>query len=602
MAERATYSLSERVRLDDADEASRLRPLPLLMRLVGYMSPYRSKVVLALVGMAVYSLAVVAVPWTIRLIIDDYVVPRDLSGLNVMLLLFGVASLLQAGAGYYHRRLMLYLGQRVLYALRMDIFGHLQRLSMIFFNHNEVGRIMSRVQNDVVELQELGFMVIRAVGNLVAIVAVAAAMIIMEWQLALLTFAIFFVVFPGGAAWQRTSRRPFMRVRQTAAGLVSKLQESIAGVRVVQSLNREAMNIRQFNEASGENLKSNITAAIYEAVLWPGVNLLHGVVLAVLVVVGGGKVLNGTLEVGVLFAFILYLERFVEPAIRLSYEFGQINRSLVSGSRIFELIDVQPLINDRPDAVALGRIRGDVRFEGVGFEYESGSPVLSDVDLEVRAGETVALVGATGAGKTTLASLLMRFYDVTEGRITVDGNDIRDVTLESITGQMSAVAQEPFLFSGTVGDNIRYNHTDATQDDVVSAAKAAGAHEFIEKLEHGYETELLERGGNLSIGQRQLISFARALLADPSILILDEATASIDTNTEVLIQLALESLLKDRTALVIAHRLSTIRNADRIIVIDQGRIVEQGPHDELVSLKGTYARLHAYTTEGNQDR
>ena len=568
-------------------------------RLFRYVLPHRARLLLTLAAVMVYTATVVALPWMIAKIIDDYVREGDLSGLNVVVPIFVGLALLQYGSQYVHLRTMSFVSQKVLYTLRVGLFRHLQRLSMSFYNRNEVGRVMSRVQNDVSQLQEFLSIVVITIADVLSLVGIITAMTLMNAQLAAVTLSIIPVLFVMMVVWQRFARRAFMRARRAISEVNANLQENISGVRVVQSMNRENANIRSFGSANSENLGANLEAVRTQAVLFPSVEFLSAVGLAFVIVFGGSLVLENAIEVGVLVAFALYIQRFFEPALNLTMQYGSLQRAMASGVRIFELMDVEPELVDKPDSLNVETVSGDVKFEEVSFHYTEEEPVLRSVDMHIPAGHTVALVGPTGAGKTTIVSLLMRFYDVREGRILLDGVDIRDITLDSLTMQMAVVPQEPYLFSGTVRENIRYNRTGASDEDVVRAAEAVGAHDFIMKMERGYDTPLQERGGNLSVGQRQLISFARALVADPRVLLLDEATANIDTYTETLIQRALDELLRDRTAIVIAHRLSTIRNADNIIVLDDGQVVEQGRHTELAAGGGLYARLYSYSAEGS---
>ena len=579
-------------------EDGRVYDHKVVRRLFAYMLPHRARLLLVLAAVIVYTGTVVALPWMVAKIIDEYVREGNLSGLNAVVLIFVGIALLQYGSQYVHLRTMSFVGQRVLYDLRVGLFGHLQGLSMKFYNRNETGRVMSRVQNDVSQLQEFLSIVIITIADVLSLTGIITAMMLMNARLAIITLSVIPVLILMMAIWQRFARRAFMRARRAISVVNGSLQENISGVRVIQSMNREDANIRSFDDANSENLGANLAAVRMQAVLFPSVEFLSAFALALVIVFGGSLALNNAIEVGVLVAFALYIQRFFEPVLNLTMQYGSLQRAMASGARIFELMDVEPEVVDRPGSRDVHAVDGEVLFEDVSFHYIEGEPVLKNVDLHVPAGHTVAVVGPTGAGKTTIVSLLMRLYDVTEGRVLLDGVDIRDITLDSLSKCTSIVAQEPFLFSGTISENIRYNSIDATDEDVVRAATAVGAHDFITRMEHGYDTAIQERGGNLSVGQRQLISFARALVADPAILLLDEATANIDTHTEMLIQSALDELLRGRTAIVIAHRLSTIRNADRIVVVDQGRIVEEGKHDELVASGGLYASLHSYSAEG----
>ena len=566
-----------------------------LVRLMGYARPYQRQFALAVVAMFAYGGAVIALPWTIKLAIDGQVMSGEGSqgGLAAVVGLFCLAALFRLAMGVIHTRILVKLSELLILDIRTQLFEHIQRLSMSFYDRHRAGRVMSRVQNDVSELSEAMLVVlVYVLVDMVSVAGIVFAMLAMDVQLAAVTLVLAALLIPGLMFWRRFAQRPMRRVRETIAEVNSGIQENVAGIRVVQSLNRQQQNTQAFGAVNRENLDAALKAARYRQGLFPSVELLATLAVALVILIGGQRI-GASLEVGLLVAFALYIERLFEPIRDLSGDFGKVTSSLVAADRVFELLDVVPEVATAPDAVALARVAGRIRYEDVSFHYEPGSPVLREVSLDVEPGETVALVGPTGAGKTTFVSLLLRLYDVFEGRVTVDGHDLRNVTPGSLSRQISAVPQEPFLFSATVRENIRYNRTDLSDDEVVEAAKAVGAHEFITRLKDGYDTELEERGGNLSMGQRQLISFARALARDPRILILDEATANVDTETELHIQQALESLMRGRTSFVIAHRLSTVRNADRIVVLDQGRIVEQGTHSELLAKRGLYHELHS---------
>ena len=578
----------------DQDETGKIYDHRIVMRLLSYFRPYATIVIIAFVATMAYTATVVALPLIVAVVIDDYI-PDDLSGLNWIVGVFVAVAAVQFLASYLNMRLMALAGQNVLRTLRIELFNHIQRLSMSFFDENEVGRIMSRVQNDVRQLQEVLPIFVNSLGQVMSLIGIVGAMMFLNVRLALITLSVVPILFIALSIWQRFARRSFMRVRTAIAEVNSGLQENISGVRVVQSLNQEQRNIRRFERSNVANLEANLQASRLSSALLPTVEILTSLGLALVVFFGGYMVFGGSVEAGVLVAFALYIQRFFEPVRTLTQEYGSLQRAMVSGERIFEILDLAPDVVEREDAPDLPPLKGSIAYQDVSFHYHDDEPVLHGVNLDIAPGQTVAFVGPTGAGKTTMISLLLRLYDVTEGRIAIDGVDIRDIALDSLYRQVSVVPQEPYLFSGlTIADNIRYNRADVSNEQIAAAAKAVGAHEFIMKLERGYDTPLQERGGNLSIGQRQLISFARAVVGEPRILILDEATANIDTNSEMQIQHALTEMLEHRTAVVIAHRLSTIRNADVIVVLDGGKIVEQGSHGELMALNGMYARLQSF--------
>ncbi len=579
--------------LSDDDALGKAYDHKIVVRLMKYVGPYKGQAILSALTMVIYTLTGVAIPWIIKLGIDSYISKGDLSGLNVIAVLLVMTALVNWASNYIQTMSMARVSQGVLYSLRNRMFLHLQNLSPSFYDKSEVGRIMSRVQNDVNNLQEFLSVAILTTGDLLSLFGIVIALLLMDIELGLITMAVVPFLVLIMIWWQKYAVGAFMRVRRAISIVNGALHENIAGVRVVQSMNRQDTNLQQFDAKNREHLEANLYAARLSAGLMPVVDILTGISIGLVIVFGGEMVLAKSLAVGTLVAFVLYIQRFFDPIRNLTMQYTQFQRAMASGVRIFELLDVKPDVVDAKDASDLPPIKGEVELERVSFGYVPGVDVLKDVSLHINPGETVAIVGPTGAGKTTLVSLLSRFYDVNEGRILVDGHDIRSVTRRSLASQMSMVLQEPFLFSGTVKENIKFNHVNATDDEVIEAAKAVNAHDFVMRLEKGYDTYLQERGSNLSIGQRQLISFARAIVANPHILILDEATANIDSYTEMLIQKALQNLLQGRTAIVIAHRLSTIRGADKIVVLDHGRIVEVGKHQELLEKGGLYAKLYA---------
>lgn len=566
-----------------------------LPKLKRFVKPFRWYLLLALALAVAISLLSTVGPLLVRRAIDVDIPSGDFSQLSKTALTYlGIMFLIEV-LSVSQRYVMSWTGQHMLYSMRRALFSHLQDLGLDFYDKLQAGRIMSRVTSDVESLNQLiSSGVIGLLTDLVTLVAIMAIMIQMNLKLALATLTVVPLLFL--VVWTLRTRmtRAYHLVRRRIADIAANLQESISGMKIVQAFSREELNAEKFSDTNYESFQAQLEAARLHALFHPMVDIISAFGSALIVYYGGLRMAwnDPTVTVGTIVAFLNYMTRFFWPIRNLTEVYNLILQAGVSSERVFEILDTEPNVKDKQGAIELGKVQGHVKFNNVVFGYEPGLPVLHGISLEARPNETIALVGPTGAGKSSIINLLCRFYDVDEGEILVDGIDIRDVTVESLRRNMGIVLQDTFIFSGTVRDNIRYGRLDATDEEVERAAKIVGAHDFIMRLPDGYDTEVRERGSRLSVGQRQLLSFARALLADPRILILDEATSSVDAYTEYLIQKALEKLFEGRTSIVIAHRLSTIRNADRIYVIQDGRVAEVGNHEELMAKGGLYKSLY----------
>ena len=567
-----------------------------LRGLLELLRPYRWRVLAMLFALAAATGAALAPAPLAALAINHGIERHDEGALDLVVAAFLASAVIYLVMSYAQTYLVGWVGQRTLQDLRLQLFSHLQRLSIGFYSRNRAGVIISRITNDVEALDQLvedGLATLIQSGLM--LIGVVVILFVMDSHLALLTFLALPLLALGGVAFRIASADAYRLTREKIALITGYLQESLSGIRVVRSFGQERRHMRQFAELNEDNRRVNQTTVNLNAAYFPGVELLSALVTVEILLVGGYAVLNGDTSTGIVFAFIAALNNFFDPIQQLSQLYTTYQSGMAALDKIFDLLDEEPELIDAPDAVELDRIRGELRFDDVSFRYgaaDDGAWALRDIDLVIPPGQTVALVGETGAGKSTFAKLVARFYDPTLGRVLVDGHDLRTVTAHSLRSQMGIVPQEGFLFSGTVRDNISFGKPGATDAEISAAARAVGADGFIAELEHGYDTEVGERGVQLSAGQRQLVAFARALVADPRILVLDEATSNVDVHTESLIEDGLRRLVAGRTAIVIAHRLSTIRNAGRIMVLEDGTIVEQGTHDELLDAGGRYWELY----------
>ncbi len=568
----------------------------IVLRIWEFVRPYKRQLMISIIAVLVFTGTQIAIPLIISYAIDNGLTAGTAgqSALRSAMIAFAIAIGLNYGSAWVQESVVGKAAENVLFDIRTAMFSHLQDVSLTFMDKTEVGRLMSRLQGDVNAMQEFLETSVLSVGDIVLLFGIIGSMLWLNVQLGLMTLCVLPILFLVRVVWLPRAREAFMAAHVANSVANGALAEAIHGVRTVQSMDRQPINFALYDDKALATLQAHRTASKFAQVMVPIVDGLTGIAMAVVVVIGGSMVLDQQLEVGVMVAFLFYIQRFFDPIRSLTMQYSVMQRAMASGQRLIDVLDVALDIKDAPDAVDLPcNMDGSVEFKDVTFGYNPANPVLKSVNFRVNPGETVALVGPTGSGKSSAMSLLNRFYDVQGGRVLVSGHDVRDVTQSSIGREIAMVLQEPYLFSGTVLENIRYNKDSATKHDVISAAKAVGAHDFIMALPLGYETVMGERGGTLSLGQRQLISFARALVADAKILVLDEATASIDSYTEMLIQKALVTLLTGRTGLVIAHRLATIRDADKIIVLQAGEVLEQGNHDELMALKGLYAQLYS---------
>ncbi len=574
----------------------RLFDRTVVSRIWDFVRPYRRQLIISVIAVLIFTATQIAIPLIISYAIDNGLLagPDGQAAMRTAMMAFGLAITMNYGAAWVQESVVGKAAENVLFDIRTAMFGHLQDVSLSFMDKTEVGRLMSRLQGDVNAMQEFLETSVLSVGDIVLLFGIIASMLWLNVQLGLLTLCVLPILYLVRIVWLPRARGAFMDAHIANSVTNGALAEAIHGVRTVQGMDRRQVNFALYTDKAHATLMAHRTASKFAQVMVPIVDSLTGIAMAVVVVVGGSMVLDQRLEAGVMVAFLFYIQRFFDPIRSLTMQYSVMQRAMASGQRLIDVLDVPVEIADAPGVVDLPHdTQGAVEFRDVTFGYNPAHPVLKNVSFTINPGETVALVGPTGSGKSSAVSLLNRFYDVQGGQVLVDGTDVRDLTLASLGREIAMVLQEPYLFSGTLLENIRYNKLDATEEDVIAAAKAVDAHDFIMALPLGYQTMIGERGGTLSLGQRQLVSFARALVADARILVLDEATASIDSYTEMLIQKALVTLLKGRTGLVIAHRLATIRDADNIIVLRAGEVSEQGNHDALIARDGHYAQLYS---------
>lgn len=562
-------------------------------RLISYVRPYLGRMSAAVVCIILAACGNLAVPWIIKDVIDQVLINKDMVMLNIIaagiLLIFFLRGIFFFGQTY----LMSYIGQRVIIDIREAVYRQLQRLSLGYFDKRQTGAIMSSVTNDVSALQAaLVDSMVEMVTEGMILIGSLGAMFFLHWKLSLLTLITMPLVLHAINTFGKKLRQAGRVLQARTADITAILQETISGIRVIKSFAREDYETNRFKQENFFNFRAQMKTSQLLATLTPVIEFLSAIGVTVIIWYGGMEVINGNLTSGALIAFLIYVVNLSNPVKRLSKVYGNIQKSLAAAERVFDILDTEPDVKDMPGAVELPVVEGRVTLQQVSFAYSAGQYALREISLEVKPGQTVAIVGPSGAGKTTIANLLPRFYEVTEGSILIDGKNIRTVTMQSLRQQIGIVPQETVLFNGTVYDNILYGRLDATEAEVVAAAKAANAHNFIDKMPDKYQTQIGERGAKLSGGQRQRISIARAILKDPRILVLDEATSALDTESEKLVQQALDKLMIGRTSFVIAHRLSTVQRADVIVVLDKGRIVEQGTHNELLASGGLYSTLY----------